>query len=316
MLASPPRPADLALSRQPVLPGRRHAALCLAGVLLLSQLPACASQSIGSRQPVTMSIVDRETGQTLSSYRHGGRNFVAGLPGSRYAIRLANRTGGRVLVVLSVDGVNVVSGETAAVGQTGYVLAPWQSYDISGWRKSETAVAAFVFAALADAYAARTGRPDNVGVIGMAVFLEKPAPQVISPRHDAPIAADRFGDRGERESRAEAAKAEDGSRGASEGSAHAARSANSATGGRAPPSAAARLAPGERLGTGHGGREWSVSRRTSFERLSSTPQDLVEIAYDSHANLVLAGVIPAPLARARPFPSEDPRDFVADPPSR
>ena len=80
--------------------------------------------------------------------------------------------------------------------------------------------------------------------------------------------------------------------------------------------AAARQAQTERLGTGHGQREWSVSGRTTFERLSSTPQDVVEIAYDSYANLVLAGVIPAPTARARPFPSDDPRGFVPDPPPR
>src|ERR1035437_2501749 len=34
-------------------------------------------------------------------------------------------------------------------------------------------VAAFVFANEAESYAARTGRPDNVGVVGVAVFREK-----------------------------------------------------------------------------------------------------------------------------------------------
>jgi hypothetical protein len=76
------------------------------------------------------------------------------------------------------------------------------------------------------------------------------------------------------------------------------------------------MTPTERLGTGHGQREWSVSRRTGFERLSRTPQDLMEIAYDSYENLVLAGVVPAPTARARAFPGDDGRGFVADPPVR
>jgi hypothetical protein len=301
---------------QPALPARRHAALCLAGALVLAQLPACATESAGRRQPVAMSIVDRETGQTLTNYRKDGRTFVAGRPASRYAIHLANRTGDRVLVVLSVDGLNVVSGETAAVGQTGYVLGPWQSYDIAGWRKSDTAIAAFVFAALSDSYAARTGRPDNVGVIGMAVFQERPAPQARWPRQDPPVAADRLDSAGEAESRAEAAKADSATRNAAQPAAPAARSDGSLAAGEVGPPAAARLAQTERLGTGHGQREWSVSRRTTFERLSSTPQDVVEIDYDSYANLVLAGVIPAPTARARPFPSDDPRGFVPDPPAQ
>ena len=75
----------------------------------------------------------------------------------------------------------------------------------------------------------------------------------------------------------------------------------------------------ERLGTAHGQREWSVTTRTAFERLSSSPQATVEIAYDSWARLVAAGVIAAPTAaaaQARAFPSDDGRGYVPDPPLR
>jgi hypothetical protein len=118
-------------------------------------------------------IVDRDRAETLSTWRHRGASYVAGRPGDRYAVRLTNRSSGRVLVVLSVDGVNAVSGDTAAVSQTGYVLAPYQTAEITGWRKSYSEAAAFYFTALPDSYAARTGRPDNVGVIGAAVFRER-----------------------------------------------------------------------------------------------------------------------------------------------
>src|SRR5689334_3517875 len=132
--------------------------------------PAAAVGSI-----VDVQIVDRARGETLATWRHRGGTWVAGRPGDRYAVRLTNRSGARVLVVLSVDGVNAVSGETAAVGQTGYVLAPYQTADITGWRKSHSEAAAFYFTALPDSYAARTGRPDNVGVIGVAAFRERVA---------------------------------------------------------------------------------------------------------------------------------------------
>lgn len=79
---------------------------------------------------VDVQIVDRARGDTLQTYRSRGASYVAGRPGDLYAVRLTNRSGGRVLVVLSVDGVNAVSGETASVGQTGYVLAPYQSAEI------------------------------------------------------------------------------------------------------------------------------------------------------------------------------------------
>lgn len=315
-MLSPPGSFGLADPKHPAWIARRHAALCLAGALLLAQLPACATRSQADGQLVSMSIVDRETGQTMTTYRKDGRTYVAGRPASRYAIRLANQSGGRVMVVLSVDGVNVITGETASVGQTGYVLDPWQSYDIAGWRKSDTAIASFVFAALGDSYAARTGRPGNVGVIGMAAFLEKPEAPAIRQRHDSPTPVDRLGSVGKAESRVDAAKAQAGADNAAPPATPAGHSADSQAAGEIAASAVARREPTERLGTGHGQHEWSVSRRTRFEKLSSTPQDVVEIIYDSLANLVLAGVIPAPISHVRAFPSDGHRGFVPDPPAR
>jgi hypothetical protein len=316
MLSTPPGSFGLAGPQHPACVARRHAALCLAGALLLAQLPACASRPQTEAQLVSMSIVDRETGQAMSTYRKDGRTYVAGRPTARYAVRLANQTGGRVMVVLSVDGVNVITGETASVGQTGYVLDPWQSYDIAGWRKSDTAIASFVFAALGDSYAARTGRPGNVGVIGMAAFLEKPEAPALRQRQDPPATAERPGSVGKAESRTDAAKVQADAGNAAAPATLAERGADRQAAGEVAQSAAARPAPTERLGTGHGQREWSVSRRTRFEKLSSTPQDVVEIAYDSLDNLVRAGVIPAPTAQARAFPSDGLRGFVPDPPRR
>ena len=130
---------------------------------------------------VDLKVVDRETGQTLQVWRHDGRLFVAGQPGARYGLRVTNHTGGRVQVVLSVDGVNVLTGETAGYGQRGYVFNPYQSYDVSGWRKSDTEVAAFTFTPQSNSYAARTGRPTDIGVIGIAAFRERPPTPAASP---------------------------------------------------------------------------------------------------------------------------------------
>src|SRR5262249_10305470 len=84
--ASPSQPFSCAaLRRRFLLPAGAAAALAGGGV----PRPAAA---IGHGL-VDVEIVDRETGQVLETYRHGGRWYVAGRPGARYAIRITNRTG-------------------------------------------------------------------------------------------------------------------------------------------------------------------------------------------------------------------------------
>ena len=284
----------IAPSTSPSPSPRRSALALVAALALLPALPACATEPRPSSSPVEMSIIDRDSGRVLPLYRKDGRSYIAGRPGARYSIRLNNPTAGRMLVVLSVDGVNVISGQTAAWEQTGYVLDPWRSHDITGWRKSDTAVAAFEFAALADSYAARTGRPGNVGVIGMAVFFERPAPP-------PPLPAPQVSEAAKAAAPATAAAG-------SLASAHEEASAQGALRSRIAQS-------NDKLGTAHGQREWSQISRTAFERLSSTPQAVVEIAYDSFTNLVAAGVIAGPTPQARAFPlNDDGRGYVPDPP--
>ncbi len=128
--------------------------------------------------PLDIQVYDRSSGEALPTYEHRGRRYVAGEPGHDYEIRLRNAGDGRVLAVTSVDGVNVVTGATAAYNQSGYVLGPRDSVSIDGWRKSMDEVAAFYFTSLPDSYAARTARPGNVGVIGVAVFRERPRAEV------------------------------------------------------------------------------------------------------------------------------------------
>ena len=143
-------------------------------------IPPPPPSLVGSLMQV--GVVDRSTGAELPVYRHRGEYWVAGRPGARYAIRVRNAMGERIMAVMSVDGVNVVTGETAGVGQNGYVFGPRERSDITGWRKSDSQIAAFEFAAAGNSYASRTGRPDDVGVIGVAMFRERmpePPPPVV-----------------------------------------------------------------------------------------------------------------------------------------
>src|SRR6185295_15072400 len=93
-------------ARRSAMPTRRALLtfVAAAAAAACTSPPAAAVGSI-----VDVQIVDRARGDTLTSWRHRGSTWVAGRPGDRYAVRLTNRSGGRVLVVLSVDGVNAVS---------------------------------------------------------------------------------------------------------------------------------------------------------------------------------------------------------------
>jgi len=255
-------------------------------------LTACSSaapaQRVGSLADV--SVLDRDTGERLEIIRHGGEAWIAGRPGARYAIVVRNRTGARVLAVTAVDGVNVVSGETAAWSQTGYVFGAQQGYEITGWRKSQGEVAAFTFTALPDAYASRTGRPAHVGVIGVALFRERMA--AVTLPYPASAAREAAG------SLADAAPA---------------------------PAAPAAASPmherraDAKLGTGHGPREVSQVAQTAFERRASEPDEVIRIRYDSRDNLIALGVLPREGAPRPPNPFPDSpavSRYVPDPPPR
>lgn len=245
-------------------------AAALAGALLLAGRPTEAAGL------ACVDLYDVTAGQALPVHAHHGRRYVAGTPGHEYAVRIRNCSGRRMLAVVSVDGVNVVSGESAAPSQSGYVIEPGDYVNIDGWRKSLAETAAFYFTDPADAYASRTGRPDDLGVIGVAVFLENPPPP--------PPVAGLFG-----------------------GAARAERSA-------AADAAAPAAAPS--LGTGHGRRVDSPAQYVAFERASDRPDEVLRIRYERPERLAAMGVLPRPpramwSREPDPFPAD--RGFVPDP---
>jgi hypothetical protein len=276
----------------------------LAAVAAALGLATVGSSEAAGPALVDLQVIDRETGEPARVWRHAGRLYVAGRPGALYSLRVTNNTPGRVLAVMSVDGVNILTGQTAGYNQRGYVFGPYETYDVSGWRKSDSQVAAFTFAPLSRSYAARTGRPNDVGVIGVAVFEERvyyaPPPLAV-----APAAPQWEGPAGE--------ESADRAEGLIVQGAPAAPPPQSSV--RAAPSAqAARRS--ERLGTGHGRREWSQVTTVAFERATTYPRFIQQIEYDSYDNLVARGVIPRYRPRPtpphpRPFPGNG---YVPDPP--
>lgn len=263
----------------------------LAAIAVATVVPqACANAGSLAR----VDVYDRSAGEALPLLRHRGRHYVEGRPGNEYAVRIRNCTGERLLAVLSVDGVNAITGETASPDQAGYVIEPWGYVTVQGWRKDLDGTAAFYFSDPHDSYASRTGRPDDLGVIGVALFRER-------------LPERSYGLGGLDDNRVAAAPP-------------AARREKSASAGAAAESAGAAdaAAPAAQqlpsLGTGHGRREYSPVQHVHFERASSRPAERIAIRYESRDALVAMGVLPAWRERWRepePFPGA--MGFVPDP---
>ena len=251
-----------------------------------------AAQAVGQRADV--SIYDRATGRALPVYWHEGRAYVVGRPGNEYQVIVKNRLGEDVLAVVSVDGLNVMNGQTASPSQSGYIVAPWSRIDIRGWRKSMEEIAAFYFTRLSDSYAGRTGRPDNVGVIGVALFQrkrsEQPPEAAADPAPYRPAPYTRERSESQRDSMNE----------------ERARPKL-----QAPSTAQSAPAPSAPLGTGHGRREESRVQWQQFERATDSPVETIAIYYDSYRNLVAQGVLQPSTGMRDPNPW--PTAFTPDP---
>ena len=252
----------------------KHGAAGLLIALTTSLFATVASAHWPPQTIATVDIYDRTDGTSLATYAKDGQRYIIGTPGHEYAIRIRNNTGERILAVTSVDGVNVISGETASPQQSGYVIDAYGSVEIAGWRKSLERTAAFYFTDLGDSYAARTGRPRDVGVVGVAVFKER-QPIFHRPFREK-IAQDNASERAD-----------------------------------APTAAAA--APEAKLGTGHGRSETSYAQQVRFERATDSPAEAITIQYDRRENLIAMGVLPSPRYAQRapnPFPA---MRFAPDP---
>ncbi len=121
---------------------------------------------------LTVAIVD-DDGDALPGLVAGGQPYIFGDHGDRYQIRITNNTPGRFEIVASVDGLDVIDGQEGSFTKRGYIVNPWSTLDIDGFRDSADSVRAFRFGSVEDSYAARRGKGMNIGVIGVALFAER-----------------------------------------------------------------------------------------------------------------------------------------------
>ncbi|EDM75301.1 hypothetical protein PPSIR1_26026 [Plesiocystis pacifica SIR-1] len=254
-------------------------------------------------------------GDSFPTFGHAGDRWAAGFEGERYNLRITNHTPKRVEIVVTVDGRDVISGRLGDyVKQRGYVLDPFDSLVVEGYRQSLDSVAAFRFSALGDSYTARMGTPVHAGVIGVAAFQEYELPH----RRRKPLATVEGqpfpGEDAARPAPPSMIRGAGGRR-----KAEAKRSDAAASRGWAAPEDEA----ANELGTEYGESQFSPVEEVSFKRKRRKhPDQLLVLRYDSMDGLRARGVVEPPQPREPVRPWREPRwrepsrDFAPPPPPR
>lgn len=211
-------------------------------------------------------------GKPIREFPHNGETWVEGRKDSEYSLRVRNNTPKRVEVVMTVDGLSIMDGQPGDFNTRGYAIDAFQTVVIPGWRRSDDNVAKFVFAAVEESYAAKTGQAGNIGVIGCAVFEEfiMPKPHyLIRPMYLGGYENMRGGDEMLGTSMDMMSKG---------------------------------------IGTGYGRETEHRVSRTEFRRATQEPAEVITIRYADRKGLKKAGVNLKPVAvivdpaTAKPFP--------------
>jgi hypothetical protein len=139
--------------------------------LLISAFPGGAARALDTG-PYSMEVL--VDGRLLTEYAARGTTYVEASKGREFAVRLRNRTGERIAIGLSVDGLNSIDARTTTARDARkWILAPYETVTISGWQTGPRTARRFFFTTEERSYGAWLGRTGNLGVIAAAVFREK-----------------------------------------------------------------------------------------------------------------------------------------------
>ncbi len=158
-------------------------ALVATALLVLTLLMAATSafarparQEIRGRLVEVRILVDGAPAPLWARSRTDDKHYFEAERGENYALELRNRTRKRIGVLISVDGLNVVSGGRTGLdaNESMYVLEPRGHAVIRGWRTSLDHVQQFVFVDEERSYADRSGQANgDMGWIRVLAFEER-----------------------------------------------------------------------------------------------------------------------------------------------
>jgi hypothetical protein len=218
-------------------------------------------------------------GKTAPLYFRPGtfdRHYFQAFEGQNYSVVLHNNSGRRVGVLIAVDGINVVNGVQSSLSRNEpmYVLDPYETATIQGWRTSLDDVRRFVFVDEQRSYAERTDQANgDMGWIRVLAFNEvEPVSRWFRQPRPLDGRIDNLGD-ARQESR------RDGNGSLAEGAP------------LAPESKSFENAPQEAPGTGWGDRKHDPVQQTNFEP-QRVAADQIVLRYEYASGLKALGIFP------------------------
>jgi hypothetical protein len=134
-----------------------------------------------------------ENGNIITEFNKDGLTYVEGRKGSKYKIRVENRTASKIKAVMSVDGLNIISGKRATSNDSGYVLEAFEGCDFPGWRINDNQVREFFFTKSKNSYNSKTyNDTNNIGVIGVMAYKAYVPPVTYDWNHYKPFDSGRY----------------------------------------------------------------------------------------------------------------------------
>ncbi|MEE4271190.1 MAG: hypothetical protein V2I67_05930 [Thermoanaerobaculales bacterium] len=255
-------------------------------------LVIAAAPSVEAVQDSALSLEILINGQPLNEFVARDTTYVEAVRHAEYSLRLANRTGRRMAVALSVDGLNTIDARSRSAAKASkWVLDPWETVTIEGWQIGADNARKFFFTSEDKSYGAWLGTTSNLGVIEAVAYRER----VPVPPRRHPI------DQWQRDENTRMRSGE---------------SAAPQASGKAAPAPTEELSD-DMAATGIGRK---VDHRVTRVRLDLEPNPAarLRVRYEYREQLVRLGVLPSPdeeraLARRERARGFDDVDFAPDP---
>lgn len=114
-------------------------------------------------------------GKPVKKYNNNGQIYIEAKKGSQYEIKINNHLNKRIKAIISVDGIDVLSGKPADYNSRGYVINAYAPFVLKGYRVDDQNVAAFKFDDGEKSYATevtKSKKSKNNGVIGIRIYEE------------------------------------------------------------------------------------------------------------------------------------------------
>lgn len=150
---------------------KRHARTLFLVVLIVAATSAAPPAGAHTEDALALDVL--VNGQPLREIHARGATYIEAVRHAEYALRLTNRTGSRLAVALSVDGLNTIDAKTGSAARASkWVIDPWQSITIEGWQIGPDAARRFFFTSEDKSYGAWLGKTSNLGVIEAVAYRE------------------------------------------------------------------------------------------------------------------------------------------------